>query len=211
MTFLITQLLACAVCEPGITQTCLCAGAEEGAQSCASDGASWSECDCGDSDADTDSDSDSDTDTDADSDTDSDTDSDADTDVGEIVGFSGTIEIDQIYSTVQGDCETSIAFEESTVDGVLDLDEPPLLCDVNETGFEVKITRFHINLHNNEPSSAWAYVRVYDDVGGFSDHRGAAYADTVTFEGSQADLFFNDMVIGDYKYDMDVSLQAERE
>ena len=35
------------VCKPGETQTCVCVGNEQGAQTCASDGNSWEPCECG--------------------------------------------------------------------------------------------------------------------------------------------------------------------
>jgi hypothetical protein len=58
-------------CEPGETQSCLCAGGASGAQVCAAGGDSWGACDCT---GGTDTDSDTDTGADADTDTDTDTD-----------------------------------------------------------------------------------------------------------------------------------------
>jgi len=66
-------------CTPGAEQSCVCAGAVPGTQTCRTDGRSWSTCRCESGDSDTDTDSDSDADTDADSDADTDTDTDSDT------------------------------------------------------------------------------------------------------------------------------------
>jgi hypothetical protein len=84
------------------------------------------------------------------------------------------------------------------------------MCDINETGFEVNISRFYINLFEGEPSTSWTWVRVYDDGGGHSDS-GQIAADYLNFEGNQLDVTFVGVPIGIYKYDMELSLQAERE
>jgi cysteine-rich repeat protein len=48
------------VCDPGATQTCLCAGGVQGVQICSGDGSRWGDCDCSVPDADVDTDADAD-------------------------------------------------------------------------------------------------------------------------------------------------------
>ncbi len=44
------------ICDPGVTQQCLCPGGDEGVQVCEDDGSAWGTCDCGSGDDDDDND-----------------------------------------------------------------------------------------------------------------------------------------------------------
>ncbi len=187
-------------CQPGQTQSCVCARGGDGAQICDDDGQRWGTCDCDEPDGDADADGDGDGDGDADADADGDSDADGDADGCEAEICNGEDDdcdgrVDEDFECARGEEIECLTFCGSVVPGnCLDT------CEIPNT-FECEPLPAEI-CENGEDDDCDGEVdpeaRLLGDVRAITED-GEAGSIAITWTGSEYGVAWADDSLGQYE------------